>query len=158
MAKDTKTEDGFSTYMELVRAADSVSAMLSRQLASFEMTLPQFRILERLLHGGPAGQNELCDHMLSGQSNVSHILARLEAKGYIVRRPKEGYKQRLMIHLTPEGREEITDAFPHQAKLIRAQMSALSAREKETLRRLCRKLSEGDVMKFIAELTLVDAE
>jgi hypothetical protein len=43
-------------------------------------------------------------------------------------------------------------------KVVRARMNVLSNREQEMLRRLCRKLDLGNPMKFVRELTKVDAD
>jgi len=41
---------------------------------------------------------------------------------------------------------------------IRISMRGINAREQESLSRICRKLREGDVMKFVAEITHDDVE
>jgi hypothetical protein len=37
-------------------------------------------------------------------------------------------------------------------------MRALTSREQDLLSRLCRKLREGDIMKFVSEITHEDVE
>lgn len=44
------------------------------------------------------------------------------------------------------------------AKVVKAYMRALEGREQQTLAELCRKLREGNVMKFISEMEHEDAE
>jgi len=41
---------------------------------------------------------------------------------------------------------------------VKALTRVLDAREQESLSRLCRKLREGDVLKFVAEITHEDGE
>ena len=139
MVKDDRSEQALDTYRELVRADLTVGTLMGRQLKNFGVGVGQFRILERLLHRGPTGQKELGEQLFAGDSNVSQILDRLEAGSWIVRRTKDGYKRQNMIDLTAQGRALIEMVFPRQVKLIRAQMAALSRREQDTLRKLCRR-------------------
>ena len=41
-------------------------------------------------------------------------------------------------------------------RLCKAEMEVLDGREQTTLSRLCRKLREGDVVKFVKELMVKD--
>jgi hypothetical protein len=46
--------------------------------------------------------------------------------------------------------------LPQHAKIVKALMRVLEGREKESLIRICRKQREGDVVKYISELTHED--
>lgn len=48
-----KTQQAFATYIDLMDTAEWFRERMSRQLASFDLTMPQFRVLELLYHGGP---------------------------------------------------------------------------------------------------------
>jgi len=63
-----------------------------------------------------------------------------------------------VVHLTREGKELIERILPKRAKILRAKMCVLGKREQENLDRLCRKLAEGDEVKFVREITAVDEE
>jgi DNA-binding MarR family transcriptional regulator len=85
-------------------------------------------------------------------SNTHYVVRGLEARGLVVRKPRERDKRAITIHLTPEGEALIAEAFPLHAMLVRAQMSVLDTREQEVLCRLCVKLSQGDPGNFIREI------
>ena len=155
---DKRTQRALAAYTNLVRASETVVTLLSRQLDSFGLTMAQFRALEALLHLGPMSQATLSEKLLCGQSSMALLIRRLEKRGLIVRRAHQRDQRSRVIHLTPEGQKKIATVFPRQAKLIRARMSALKKREQETLRRLCRKLGRGDPVRFLKELTKVDAD
>jgi hypothetical protein len=72
-------------------------------------------------------------------------------------KPRAGRRIGVVI-LTPLGAELIGSVLPKQAKLAKAWMRALHGREQESLSRLCRKLREGDVLKFMSEMTHEDVE
>jgi len=50
------------------------------------------------------------------------------------------------------------DVLPNHSKLVKALMRVLNAKEQDSLFRICRKLREGDVMKFVHETTHEDRE
>jgi DNA-binding MarR family transcriptional regulator len=62
------------------------------------------------------------------------------------------------MRLTPRGREWIAWIFPKHAKVVKSHMRAIDGREQQTLSRVCRKLREGDIIKFVREITMVDVE
>ncbi len=63
-----------------------------------------------------------------------------------------------VISLTPLGKKFIGNVLPRHAKMVKALMRVLEGREKESLIRICQKLREGDVVKYISELTHEDVE
>ena len=44
--------------------------------------------------------------------------------------------------------------LPKRGKVLRAKMCVLGKREQENLDRMCRKLAEGDAVKFALEMTM----
>jgi MarR family 2-MHQ and catechol resistance regulon transcriptional repressor len=153
-----KKERALAAHAELVRANEKLNLLLDNQLRGLGVTDGQFRMLETLLRAGPMSQAELSQRISRHDSDV-HVVARnLEKRGLVARRAHETDRRKMSVHLTPEGRRLITRVSPLRAKLIRAQMTALNWREQGTLRRFCRKLAEGDAVKFILEMTMVDAD
>jgi hypothetical protein len=60
--------------------------------------------------------------------------------------------------LTPEGENLIGCVLPKQSKLVKSLMRALDGREQQTLSRLCRKLRERDVLRFVKEIMHRDSD
>jgi MarR family 2-MHQ and catechol resistance regulon transcriptional repressor len=147
-----KTHLALAAQTSMIQARESMAVMQSRQLESFELTVSQFRVMETLLRGGPMCQSDLSALLFWGHSNTHFLVSKLEGWGLVVRKPEERDKRVATIHLTPEGKKLIAEAFPLHAMLVRAQMSVLETREQETLCRLCMKLSQGDPGRFILEL------
>lgn len=146
------------TYRQLRRAAESVGDLLNRQLTNFGVTPAQFRVLEALLLNGPLRQDKLARQIFMNLRTVRYVTADLEKQVFLAKRQDEDDRRYPMIHLTPQGRGLIMKIFPHQAKLIRAQMIALGAREQGMLKRLCEKLADGDMKRFLSEITMMDPE
>lgn len=147
-----------AAYTMLVSAAETVQGLLRHQLESFGLTMSQFRVLKSLMQASPLSQAVLGKEIQRGDSSINVVVTNLERRGWIARRAHRTDRRKVMIHLTPRGRELIERVYPHHAKVVCAQMRVLSGREQETLRRLCRKLDIGNPMKFIRELTKADAD
>jgi MarR family 2-MHQ and catechol resistance regulon transcriptional repressor len=131
-------------YVKLVRAADSVSARLGPQIAAAGLTGSQFGALEALLHLGPLYQKDLGEKLLKSSGNMTLVIDNLEKRG-LVRRARDSEDRRFTtVHLTEEGRELITRAFPAHARAVAREMSVLTPAEQEELGRLCRKLGRGE--------------
>ncbi len=132
--------DALDAYIKLMRAADSVSAVLARRLADDGLTMPQFGCLETLLHLGPLCQKELGLKLLRSGANVTTVVDNLERAG-LVRRVRGTEDRRFVtVHLTPKGRELISQVFPRHAEATAAAFSALSPAEQQTLSGLCKRL------------------
>ena len=63
-----------------------------------------------------------------------------------------------MVGLSKAGKKFIGSVLPRHAKMVKALMRVLDGREQEWISRTCRKLREGDVVKFVSELTHEDVE
>ena len=72
-------------------------------------------------------------------------------------RKREGRRVGI-LHLTPLGEKFFGMVFRKHAKLVKAFMRVLKGREQKALTRLCRKLREGDVVKFVSEMTHEDVD
>ncbi len=68
------------------------------------------------------------------------VIDNLEKRGYVRRERKKEDRRFMMVRLTDEGFELISNVFPPHAAVIAREMSVLSTREQETLAQLCKKL------------------
>lgn len=59
----------------------------------------------------------------------------------------------IVVGLTRPGKKFMKDLLPNHSKLVKSVMRVLRGKEQDSLFRLCRKLREGDVMKFVHEIT-----
>ena len=66
--------------------------------------------------------------------------------------PRVG-RRAAVVCWTPLGEKFIGEVLPRHAKAVKALMRAVDGREQETLSRICRKLREGNILKFTSELT-----
>lgn len=133
-----------NALIALSRASESVAARTQRHLAADRLTGSQFGVLEALYHLGPLCQRDLGAKLLRSGGNVTLVVDNLE-KGGLVRRERDATDRRqVQVHLTPAGRRLIKKVFPRHVAGVVAEMRTLTAREQDTLRRLCRKLGRKD--------------
>lgn len=142
--RDNKeTERALSTYVKLMRAAESLTARTHRSLAEADLTISQFGALEALYHLGPMTQVELGKKILKSGGNMTLVIDNLEKRGLARRVRGKEDRRYFTVHLTEVGEQLIGEFFPAHAKRITAEMSILTGSEQEQLGRLCRKLGLG---------------
>jgi len=128
------------TYVKLMRATESITARIHRNLISVGLTLSQFAVLEALYHLGPLYQTEIGKKLLRSSGNITMVIDNLEKRGYVKRERKKEDRRYMMVRLTDVGFELISKLFPSHATVIAREMSALSESEQDTLAQLCKKL------------------
>lgn len=152
-----KTQRALETYRVLATATESVDVLVRQQGKRYGLSLSQFRVLEVLLRLGATTQATMCEEMRASHATVSVTTARLVARGLVSQRRDKKDRRMMMVRLTAQGQELIKRLFPLCAKMIRAQMSALTNREQKILQRLCEKLGEGDLRSFAAAIAALDS-
>ena len=171
-----KTQRAWGAYLDLVDAADWIRRELRGPLDVFGLTMEEFRLLAMLYRDGPVTISMAAEKRERNRQNM-HLTIRIAEKfGWVRRqivrlrrgktkesRVPKGRRGRLawrvgVASLTPQGEKLIGSVLPKQAKLVKAWMRALEGREQLTLSYLCRKPREGDVLKFVSEITHEDRE
>ena len=133
-----------NAYINLIRAAESVTSRLSRFLHANELTTSQLGVLEVLLHLGPLSQRELGNKLLKSGGNITLVIDNLEKRGLVKRNRQEEDRRFITVHLTKQGQQLISKFFPTHVSAIVNEMSTLTDSEQEELRRLCRKLGKSE--------------
>ena len=142
------------------------------------MTYSGLRVLEMLYREGRMAMGDVARARQCNRQNLDVIVARLEERGWVrrtlYRLPPVEIKESLIprarrgvprlgrriavVSLTPAGEKFVGNILPRHAKVVKAFMRALMGREQKSLSRLCRKLRERDVLKFVSEMTHEDVE
>lgn len=148
-----RTQRALCAYTELQRAWAAITSMQGRQLASFGVTVPQFAVLAALYFGGAVSLTELGDRLICTESNACVIAGNLEKRGLLTRTADGADRRKVSVKLTREGAKLVRKVYPPYAKVVRARMCVLSSHEQERLEELCKKLQEGDAVKFMTDLS-----
>ncbi|HXU48659.1 MAG TPA: hypothetical protein VN727_06395 [Candidatus Binatia bacterium] len=167
-----KSERAFQAYLDLLDAADYMKARVYDQLADHGLTIRGVRVLELLHRQGPALLMVIAQKCQWKRQNLDVIVKGLADDGWVeakrlkveeletlgVEIPEGDGRPLSLLSLTEQGAAFAARFLPRHAKVIKAYMRALEGREQRTLSQLCRKLREGDAVKFISEMEHEDAE
>lgn len=130
-------------WVVLARCFNSFAHAEAQHLKSFDLTSPQFGVLEALAHLGPLKMCTIAEKLLMSGANVTGVVDRLEKKA-LVRRVMDTEDRRMfLIHLTDEGSKLIARIFPLLAARIEAFASVLTSNEKRQLIELLKKLGRA---------------
>jgi MarR family 2-MHQ and catechol resistance regulon transcriptional repressor len=138
-----ETVRALSAYVKLMRAAESLTARIHRNLAEVDLSISQFGTLEALYHLGPMPQVEIGKKLLKSSGNMTLVIDNLEKRGLVRRERSEEDRRYFTVHLTEAGKELISEFFPAHAERIAAEMSVLTPSEQEQLGWFCKKLGLG---------------
>lgn len=136
-------EQSLRLWIALARCYVTFSRAVACKVAEYDLTAPQFGILEALLHLGPLSLGELAEKLLVTGGNVTYVMDRLEAQG-LVTRERSGEDRRVVkAHLTSKGRARVEGVFPGHVHFISSLTEALDPEEQEVLRKLLKRLGKS---------------
>ena len=106
-----------------------------------DLTPPQFAALAKLHDIGETSQNQLGTLIAMDAATVKGVIDRLKARGLVEVSKHEVDKRRLLVNLTPEGREAIERLIPLARAITEETLAPLTAKETATFLRLLAKLA-----------------
>ena len=127
-------------WVRMLRVTQKVERDLGVRLRHWGLNNAQFDVLAQVGAAEGLTQQELADRLLVTKGNVAQLVARLEGRGLISRRP-QGRTNRL--YLTEEGRRAFDRAVPAHEALVDEHLCALSKEEQQTFHELLRKLDRS---------------
>jgi MarR family transcriptional regulator, 2-MHQ and catechol-resistance regulon repressor len=136
----TRSNSSLNTYTKLMRAAESVTNRVGRNMSAAGLTISQFGVLEALLHKGPLCQRDIALKILKSTGNITLVIDNLEKQGLVTRERSTEDRRYFTVSLTTRGAEVIGAAFATVEAAIKAEMGVLTEAEQETLGKLCKKL------------------
>lgn len=132
-----------NAYIKLQRAAESVLHRTSAHLATYNLSLSQFAVLEALYHLGTLSQTTLAQKLLKSTGNISSVLKTCEKHDLITRERDPADNRVMRVHITDHGRTLLESLLPDHIAGISAAMAALTPAEQDTLGALCKRLGLG---------------
>lgn len=132
-----------SAYINLMRAADTLSGFAQEQLAEQGLTVSQFGVLEALYHCGTLCQGDLAGKVLRSMGSLTSVVSGLEKRGLARRERSEGDKRFVNVSLTAAGKRQVERVLPGHVTAITKRFAAITPEQQEYLRRLCRQLGKG---------------
>jgi flavin reductase (DIM6/NTAB) family NADH-FMN oxidoreductase RutF/DNA-binding MarR family transcriptional regulator len=136
--------DGFvPNYLAylLARASFAVSSEFHATLKTWNLSVPEWRVLACLMDAEGLPVGELAAMALMKQPRLTKVLDRMEADGLVERRGTAEDRRRTPIHLTAKGRAQVKPV-----------LRAAKAHEAELLKRFSDE--ERSIIKYALELLI----
>ena len=106
-----------------------------------ELTTTQFAALAKLAELGAMSQNALGRVTAMDAATIKGVVGRLVARRLVATAPDGGDRRRLVVTLTPEGRELYDRVEPQALEASRLTLEPLAPEEREAFVGLLRKLT-----------------
>jgi len=132
-----------SLWIALARCYATFGKAIALKVQEYGLTVPQFGALEALYHLGPLSLGELADKLLVTGGNVTYVMDRLEAQGFVYRYRRQDDRRVVEAKLTEEGRSLVARVFPEHAEYVEHLCRHLEPDEQEEMRRLLKTLGKG---------------
>ncbi len=139
---------GVHVWLVLWKASRAVEAHALRNVASLDMGLSDFGVLEALLHKGPLSIKDLGAKVLLTSGSITTAVDRLEAKGMVERLNDKQDRRSRIVRLTVTGRKVIKKAFAEHKLAMEQAVSGLDLKDRAQLIELLRRLGQGAGMQL----------
>ncbi|MGO4392070.1 MarR family winged helix-turn-helix transcriptional regulator [Variovorax sp. M-6] len=136
---DTRVLETFVGY-NARRAWLIVSQVFAERMAVYGLKQVDFSVLSLLAHNPGATSRQLCSTLDILPPNLVSLIAAMDARGLIERRPHPHDGRAIGLYLTPAGEQLVREAEQTVMQLEADTSARLTARERETLIRLLQKV------------------
>jgi len=127
----------------LNRAARSVSDAFSRELATFGVTLPMWRVMASLRGAGPQRLGELSSLTAIETSTLSRLLVQMQQKGLVRRARSRGDARAIAVSLTRRAAALTDRIVPLALRYEQTAVRGMSDAEVAILKRLLAQIHEN---------------
>ena len=127
--------------LSIVRTADVLMQRAADAFKDFDLSGPQYNVL-RILRGSPEGLScgEIAERMISRDPDITRLLDRLEARGFIRRARDIRDRRVVMARISAEGRALLEKLDPKILAMHKRQLGRMGG---EKLRELIALLEEA---------------
>ncbi|WP_425146421.1 MarR family winged helix-turn-helix transcriptional regulator [Deinococcus sp.] len=101
-----------TAYLALDRVYSLMSRQFQNKMAEYDVTRPQYSVLLRLLEDGPQTANALSGSMGVTPGNLTGVIDRLDAAGYLARQRDSSDRRCIDLSLTPAGEAKARELIP----------------------------------------------
>ena len=134
---------GVHLWLVLMKAHRAMERRANASIRHLGLCFSDFSILEILLNKGPLPVNAIGARIPLTSGSATTAVDRLESRRLVRREVEPGDRRTRVVHLTPDGRRMIEDAFVQHSADIEAATAGLTEKERATAIRLLRKLGKS---------------
>lgn len=112
-------------YRAWLKASRSLFDNIMRDIASYDLTLENFMVLELIYSQGPKFIQVISEILGIPTGSISYVVNKLEKLGVAVREWEERNKRYCKVVLTYQGKELFHDIFPKHTNVIAQHLAVL---------------------------------
>src|ERR1700674_1920277 len=135
-----RDRSGVHVWLVLMKGHRSLVRHAERSIASLDMCISDFGVLEVLLHKGPKSVSEIGRRVDLTSGSITTAIDRLETRGLVARAAHASDRRACVVHLTPDGKARITHVFKSHKDAMDRAAHGLSKAERGTLIELLKEL------------------
>src|SRR3954469_10233074 len=128
------------TWVQFARTFTRMARKLDQALETHGLSVPQFDVLATLGFEQGITQQELAQRLLVTKGNICGMIDRMEASGWVERRPDPEDRRANRLFLTDQGRHLLGKALPDQQRILGRMFEALGEGETQRLFQLMGRL------------------
>ncbi|MBC7472794.1 MAG: MarR family transcriptional regulator [Candidatus Sericytochromatia bacterium] len=138
-----KIDLALSMWVKLARAFSVFNKKTVDQIRTFNLTEPQFGVIECLGHLGTLPIGDLSSKMLMSCGNATVIIDNLEKENLVERIREKSDRRVIKIALTEKGNDLFNKIFLEHAEYVAKLASVLTESEQQMLSILLKKLGHS---------------
>src|SRR3954471_3933306 len=131
------------TWVQFARTFTRMARKLDQALETHGLSVPQFDILATLGFEEGITQQELAQRLLVTKGKICGMIDRMEASGWVERRPDPEDRRANRLFLTDPGRQLLGRAFPDQQRILGRMFESLGEAQTQRLYQLMGQLEDG---------------
>ena len=124
----------------VLHTASSLESRVEARLATVGLSLPKLAALRALVAGGPVPFGQLAERLACVKSNITQLVDRLEADGFVSRASDPTDRRSRLAAITDAGRRAYEQGIEIHQQVERDVFGALTADESAQLSHLITKL------------------
>lgn len=127
-------------FIGIARIKNSIDRSSNNLMKDYNLSLPQFAVMEALYHRGDMCVGDVKDKILSTSGTMPVIVRNLKKKEYLISYKDLKDKRKEILSLTNKGRILMDEIFPKNKKIIEGYFKNLSKDEIKVMIRLMKKM------------------
>lgn len=139
--EDEKSKLALQLWNNLSKAHDIVRRVHVKKMSTYNLTVPQFQMLEVLKASGPMPLKRISEALLVTGANITYVVDILEKEELVVRVPSRKDRRVINAELTEKGIAKLEEIYPMYVENTNNISRVLTEEEQKQLTYLLDKLS-----------------
>ncbi len=134
-----KTQTVLDLWDKLTTATEVLRKIHAKQVAAYNLTAPQFHVLEVLYKEGSVPLKRISERLFVTGANITCVMDNLEKEELVRRVPSRKDRRVINAELTSRGEERIKKIYPEYTTGLEAAFKSLNETDKKELIKLLSK-------------------